>query len=79
LEESGENDLGNLQHVNYKFSGSVIELQSEFANHRNSFNFLLKNYAGFYDPSAILIRFIEHHGLRGGKRESCVEESGCPL
>jgi hypothetical protein len=66
----------------YTFSGSVIEVMSQFVDHSfENFRFLLKSYPGFYDPSTTLLHFIGHHGVAGMDRYSCDNDynSDCPV
>jgi hypothetical protein len=66
----------------YTFSGSVIEVMSQFVGHSSGkFRFLLKSYPGFYDPSTTLLHFIGHHGVTGTDRYSCDNDhnSDCPV
>jgi hypothetical protein len=56
----------------YTFSGSVIEVMSQFVNHSfESFRFLLKSYPGFYDPFTTLFHFIRYHGMIKKDRYTC--------
>jgi hypothetical protein len=66
----------------YMFSGSVIEVMSQFVDHSfHSFRFLLNSYPGFYDPSTTLLHFIGPHGVIYRIRKSCYNDynSDCPV
>lgn len=75
VEENESNDgdsSGTSIFAYYTFSGSVIEVMSQFVDHSfESFRFLLKSYPGFYDPSTTLLHFIGYHGVSGTDRYSC--------
>ncbi|KAH7378027.1 hypothetical protein BKA64DRAFT_714528 [Cadophora sp. MPI-SDFR-AT-0126] len=68
--------------VNHTFSGSVIEVMAQFANHSfESFCLLLKRYPGYYDPSTTLLHFIGYHGLNALGHYSCNDDHNfdCPV
>lgn len=82
VEDHVSNDSSTETAHDCTFSGSVIEVMSQFVDHSfENFRFLLKSYPGFYDPSTTLLHFIGHHGVAGKNRYSCDSDynSDCPV